>query len=159
MIIGVPRETKPGEKRVALLPAAVQDLTAEGHDVQVEVRAGLASGFDDDAYRDAGAMVVAGRDAWDAELVVKVKEMQPAEIPFAPRGTPVFAFHHLTGAPERVRQLAGAGLTVIAFEMVRDARGGLPMLAPMSKIAGRMAIDVARTELGRVPQHVLVLGA
>jgi alanine dehydrogenase len=159
MILGLPRETKPGEKRVALLPQAVQDLTAEGHDVQVEARAGLAMGFDDDAYREAGAIVVTARDAWDAELVVKVKEMQAGDLAYALRGTPVFAFHHLTGAPERTRKLAEAGLTAIAFEMVRDARGGLPMLSPMSRIAGRMAIDVARTALARVPQRVLVLGA
>lgn len=159
MIVGVPRETKAGERRVALVPEAVEAMVAEGHDVQVETRAGLTVGFDDEAYRDAGAMVVTARDAWDADLVVKVKEMQDEDFEHARRGVAVFAFHHLVGAPERTRRLAGAGLTVIAFEMVRDARGQFPMLAPMSRIAGRMAPAIAHNELGRAPARVLVLGA
>ena len=159
MIVGVPRETKPGERRVALVPEAVEAMVAEGHDVQVETRAGLTVGFDDEAYRDAGAMVVTARDAWDADLVVKVKEMQDEDFEHARRGVAVFAFHHLVGAPERTRRLAAAGLTVIAFEMVRDARGKFPMLAPMSRIAGRMAPAIAHNELGRAPARVLVLGA
>jgi len=159
MRVGVPRETKPGEKRVALLPLAVEALVAEGHDVQVETRAGAAIGIDDTAYRDAGAMVVTARDAWDAELVVKVKEMRDEDIALAPRATAVFGFHHLVGAPERTRRLAAAGLTAVAFEFVRDARGEFPMLAPMSRIAGAMALEVAREALGRKPARVLVLGA
>jgi alanine dehydrogenase len=159
VIIGVPRETKAGERRVALLPEAVQALTAEGHDVQVQTGAGVAIGFDDGAYRDAGATLVTARDAWDAEVVVKVKEMQAAEVSLAPRGVAVFGFHHLVGEPERTRALAARGLTAIAFEMVRDGAGRLPLLAPMSEIAGRMAIDVARDHLGHPPLRVLVLGA
>lgn len=159
MIVGVPREVKAGEMRVALLPEGVRAIVDEGHDVQVETRAGLTVGFDDEAYRDAGAMVVTARDAWDAELVVKVKEMLDEDFEHAPRGAAVFAFHHLVGAPERTRRLAAAGLTAIAFEMVRDARGRFPMLAPMSRIAGRMAPAIAQRELGRAPQRVLVLGA
>jgi alanine dehydrogenase len=159
MIVGVPRETKPGERRVALVPETVEAIVAEGHDVQVETRAGLTVGFDDEAYRDAGAMVVTARDAWDADLVVKVKEMQAEDLDLAQRGTAVFAFHHLVGAPERTRALAVHGLTAIAFEMVRDAGGIFPMLAPMSRIAGRMAPAIAHNELGRAPARVLVLGA
>lgn len=158
MQVGLPREVKEGERRVALLPEAVGALVAGGHDVQVETRAGLTAGFDDDAYRDAGAMVVTARDAWDADLVVKVKEMQDEDLVLARRGCAVFAFHHLVGAPERTRRLAAAGLSVIAFEMVRDARGQFPMLAPMSRIAGRMAPAIAHNELGRAPASVLVLG-
>ena len=159
MQVGLPREVKEGERRVALVPEAVGALVAEGHDVHVETRAGLAVGFDDDAYRDAGAMVVTARDAWDADLVVKVKEMLDEDLALAPRGCAVFAFHHLVGAPHRTRALARHGLTAIAFEMVRDARGQFPMLSPMSRIAGRMAPAIAHNELGRAPSRVLVLGA
>lgn len=159
MQIGVPREVKTGEMRVALLPEAVRAIVDEGHDVQVETRAGLAVGFDDEAYRDAGATVVTARDAWDAELVVKVKELLPEDLALAQRGCAVFAFHHLVGAPERTRAIARAGLTAIAYEMVRDSRGRFPMLAPMSRIAGRMAPAIAQRELGRAPARVLVLGA
>jgi alanine dehydrogenase len=159
MIVGVPREVKAGERRVALVPAAVGAIVEEGHDVQVETRAGLTVGFDDEAYRDAGATIVTARDAWDAELVVKVKEMQDEDFALAPRGTAIFAFHHLVGAPRRTRALAAKGLGAIAFEMVRDAAGRFPMLAPMSRIAGRMAPAIAHAELGRAPSRVLVLGA
>ena len=159
MIIGVPRETKPGERRVALLPAAVQAITAEGHDVQVETRAGQAIELSDAAYRDAGATIVTARDAWDAELVVKVKEVRDEELVFTRPGLAVFGFHHLVGSPERTRKIAAAGLTAIAYELVRDGRGSAPLLAPMSRIAGRMAIEVAREHLGSVPRRVLVLGA
>jgi len=159
VIVGVPREVKAGERRVALLPEQVSTLVEEGHDVQVETRAGLTVGFDDEAYTDAGAMVVTARDAWDAELVVKVKEMQDEDFAHARAGTAVFAFHHLVGAPHRTRELAQKGLTAIAFEMVRDARGEFPMLSPMSRIAGRMAPAIAHAELGHAPARVLVLGA
>jgi alanine dehydrogenase len=159
VIVGVPREVKAGEQRVGLLPEAVRTLAEEGHDVQVETRAGLTVGFDDEAYRDAGATIVTARDAWDAELVVKVKEMQDEDVALAQPGSAVFAFHHLVGAPERTRVLARKGLTAIAYEMVRDASGRFPMLAPMSRIAGRMAPAIAQRELGRVPARVLVLGA
>jgi alanine dehydrogenase len=159
MIVGVPRETKPGERRVALLPEAVRTLVGEGHDVQVETRAGQSIDVGDVAYRDAGATIVTARDAWDAELVVKVKELRDGDLALAPRGTPVFGFHHLVNAPDRARRVADRGLTAIAFELVRDARGATPILAPMSRIAGRMAIEVALRHLGRLPRHALVLGA
>jgi alanine dehydrogenase len=159
MIVGVPRETKEGERRVALVPEEVEALTQAGHDVQVETRAGLTVGHDDVAYRDAGAIIVTARDAWDADVVVKVKEMQDEDFEHAPRGVLVFAFHHLVGAPERTRTLAAKGLGAIAFEMVRDIRGRFPMLAPMSRIAGRMAPAIAQNELKRPPARVLVLGA
>ena len=159
MIVGVPRETKAGERRVALLPAAVEEIAAGGHDIHVETRAGREVGFDDDAYRAAGATIVTARDAWDAEVVVKVKEMQPEDLAVAPRGSTVFAFHHLAGEPTRTRTLASHGLTAIAYEAVRDARGHFPLLAPRSRIAGRMSLDVAAQVLGRAPARVLVLGA
>jgi alanine dehydrogenase len=159
MIVGVPREVKPGEQRVALLPEAVRAIVEEGHDVQVETRAGLTVGFDDEAYRDAGAMVVSPRDAWDADLIVKVKEMQDEDLALAQPGSAVFGFHHLLGAPERTRAMARKSLGAIAFEAVRDSAGRFPMLAPMSRIAGRMAPALAHDQLGRVPARVLVIGA
>ncbi len=159
MIVAVPRETKQGERRVALLPAAVRELTAHGHDVLVETHAARGVEVGDDAYREAGATIVTARDAWDAELVVKVKEMQPDDLARAPRDVAIFSFHHLVGEPERTRALADRGLTAIAWEMMRDANGRYPLLAPMSAIAGRMAIDVAEQIQGKLPARVLVLGA
>jgi alanine dehydrogenase len=152
MIFGVPREAKEGERRVALLPEAVGEITAEGHDVRIETRAGAGVGFDDSQYRDAGADIVVARDAWDADLVVKVKEAQEADLAVMPRGATIFSYHHLPGEPGRTRALAARGVTAIAYEMVRDRRGGFPLLAPMSRIAGRMAVE-------RFPaRKVLVLG-
>jgi len=153
MIVGVPRETKEGERRVALLPPAVKEITAAGHDVRIETRAGAGVGIADDAYRDARADVVVARDVWDSDLIVKVKEVQDADLAVMPRGATIFGFHHLPGEPARTRALAAKGATAIAFEMVRDARGEYPLLAPMSRIAGRMAVE-------RFPAaRVLVLGA
>lgn len=159
MIIGVPREVKPGERRVALGPTQVRALHADGHEVRVERGAGDGVGETDDAYLEAGAFVV-GRDAaWSADLVVKVKELQDEEIEHRPWGRTVFGFHHLAGEPERARALAARGDTAIAFEMLHEANGFYPLLAPMSVIAGRMSLDVAREHLRRDPAHVVVLGA
>ena len=159
MIVGIPRETKEGERRVALLPEAVADLTAAGHDVAVETRAGMGVGATDDDYRDAGADIVTTRDAWDCDLVVKVKEVQDADLPAIPRGATIFSFHHLPGEPERTRALAERGVSAIAFEMVRDGRGRFPLLAPMSEIAGRMAIGIGTRLLGCKPDRVVIVGA
>jgi alanine dehydrogenase len=153
MIFGLPRETKEGERRVALLPRAVEEITAAGHDVRVETRAGAGVGIGDNDYRDAGADIVVARDAWDADLVVKVKEVQDVDLAIMPREATLFSFHHLPGEPERTRALATRNATAIAFEMVRDARGRFPLLAPMSRIAGEMVVE-------RFPAaKVLVLGA
>ncbi len=153
MIVGEPRETKEGERRVALLPRAVEEITAGGHDVRIETRAGAGVGIGDDHYRDAGADIVVARDAWDADLVVKVKEVTDTDLATMPREATLFSFHHLPGEPERTRALAARNATAIAFEMVRDARGRFPLLAPMSRIAGRMVVE-------RFPAaKVLVLGA
>ncbi|MGZ5080128.1 MAG: alanine dehydrogenase, partial [Usitatibacter sp.] len=161
MKIGIPAETKEGERRVALLPSAVALLVREGHEVRVEAGAGRGIGEDDAAWLGAGARIATSSDAWDAELVVKVKEIQPADLAHLRRGQTIFSFHHLPGEPERTRQLAAHEITAIAFEMVRDAAGEFPLLACMSVIAGRMAIDVGvsllapRTGAGRC----LILGA
>jgi alanine dehydrogenase len=144
---------------VALLPQEVRAIVDEGHDVQVETRAGLTVGFDDEAYRDAGAMVVTARDAWDSELVIKVREMHPEDLALAQPASAVLAFHLLVGAPQRTRSVGQKGLTAIAYERMHDARGTFPLLAPMSRIAGRMAPVIAHNELGRPPARVLVLGA
>ncbi|MGZ5036255.1 MAG: alanine dehydrogenase [Usitatibacter sp.] len=159
MRIGVPRETKEGEARVALVPRDVAILAADGHDVLVQSGAGARIGFGDDAYRSAGARVVSAGEAWQAELVVKVKELQDADFGNVRGPQAIFGFHHLAGEPQRTRRVAAAGVTAIAFEMVRDAGGKFPMLAPMSAIAGRMAIEVGAKHLGREPAKVLVLGA
>jgi alanine dehydrogenase len=154
--IGIPRETKEGERRVGLAPAHVASLTRDGHEVVVEALAGRGSAFDDEAYRAAGARI---GDAWDAPLVVKVKEMQDADFPRVRAGQALFSFQQLPGAPDRTRRLAASGVTAIGFEMVRDAGGGYPLLAPMSIIAGRLAIEVGARHLQRTPKRVLVLGA
>jgi alanine dehydrogenase len=106
-----------------------------------------------------GAIIVAPDEAWDADLIVKVKEVQEADYRNLHAGQTLFCFHHLPGEPERTRAIAASGITAIAFEMVRDAAGGFPLLAPMSEIAGRMALEVAARHLGRDPRNVLVLGA
>lgn len=159
MILGLPRETKEGEQRVVLLPEAVAELARAGHEVVVEARAGAAIGHDDAAYARAGARIVDAAAAWGAELVVKVKEAQDADLPRIPRGATIFSFHHLPGEPRRTRALAALEATAIAFEMVRDASGGYPLLAPMSEIAGRQAVEVAAAWLGAGLAQVLVLGA
>lgn len=159
MIVGIPRETKEGERRVALTPLAVEELVAAGHDVQVETKAGQGAGFTDDDYRGSGADLVVARDAWDAELVVKVKEVQPAEIEAMPQGATIFSFQHLIGVPDRARALAARGASAIAWELIRDRSGRAPLLAPMSVIAGRVSFEIATRHLGRKPAKVLVLGA
>ncbi|HUL94579.1 MAG TPA: alanine dehydrogenase [Usitatibacter sp.] len=159
MRIGLPAETRPGERRAGLTPAEVSALAADGHEVLVQGGAGVAAGFTDADYRAAGASLVGVGAAWDAPLVVKVKELQEPEYARPHPGQAIFSFHHLPHHPARTRALVESGTTAIAFEMVRDAQGGFPLLAPMSRIAGAMAIDVAIHHLGRVPANVLVLGA
>jgi alanine dehydrogenase len=159
MRIGIPRESKEGERRVALLPDAVAVLSRDGHVVDVESGAGAGVGAADAAYARAGARIVSAAEAWGAELVVKVKEIQDADWRWVRAGTCIFSFHHLPGEPERTRALAARAVTAIAFEMLRDAAGGFPLLAPMSEIAGRMAVEAGARLLGRPPANTLVLGA
>jgi alanine dehydrogenase len=161
LIVGIPRETKGGEGRIVLSPAAVACLVSDGHRVLFEAHAGEIAGHRDEAYADAGAAIASAGQAWDCELVVKVKEVQDADLPHLRRGATIFSFHHLPGEPERTRVLARHGMTALAFEMVRDANGGFPLLAPMSRIAGRMAIDagLALAPGARGAARCLVLGA
>ena len=144
MRVGVPKEVKVHEYRVGLTPAAARELVAHGHQVMVETQAGAAIGFPDAAYEAAGAQVVASAPAVfsAAELVVKVKEPQPGEWAQLRPGQVLFTYLHL--APDRAQTegLLASGCTARAYETVTDAQGGLPLLAPMSEVAGRMAVQV-----------------
>jgi alanine dehydrogenase len=140
--VGVPAESKDGERRVALDPVAVAALARAGHRVLVQAGAGVGAGFTDGDYKDAGAEVVPdAADAWAADLVVKVKEPLPEEYGFFRRGLSLFCFLHLAAAPALAAALARAGVTAYAFETVTE-HGALPLLAPMSEIAGRTAAIV-----------------
>jgi alanine dehydrogenase len=140
MQIGIPRETKDGERRVALVPDGDRELVAAGHSVVVEAGAGAASGFADDAYRGAGATIVDDPGmVWRCPLIVKVKEVQRGEYARLAPGTTIFGFAQLNRDRALLAAVLGARVRTIAFETVRDARGALPLLAPMSRIAGRIA--------------------
>lgn len=143
MRIGVPRESKDREFRVGLVPDGARALVAEGHEVLVERDAGIGSGFDDTAYETAGARVVSREDAWSApDLVVKVKEPNPAEVTLLRRGQTLFTYLHLAAAPDLARSLQDADIYAIAYETVRTADGAFPVLAPMSEVAGRLATQI-----------------
>lgn len=147
MHIGVPTERKAQENRVALVPSGVRELVARGHDVVVEAGAGAGSGISDDAYTAAGARLGTADDAWGADLVVKVKEPEPGEHRHLRADQTLFAYLHLAAAPELTAALVSAGTTAIAYEMVRLPDGSLPLLAPMSEIAGRLAVQVGAYHL------------
>jgi alanine dehydrogenase len=159
MRVGIPLEVKEGERRVALEPEAVAALAADGHRVDVAQGAGSGVGLADDAYRAAGARVVEPAQAWEAELVVKVKEIQASEVDGLTRGQAIFGFHQLGNDAALTRELAARGVTAIAYEMVRGADGRYPLLEPMSAIAGNLAIAIAAQVLGEDAGSVLVLGA
>jgi alanine dehydrogenase len=139
MRIGVPKEILDNENRVALTPDGARALVAAGHAVAVERQAGVGSGFADDDYRAAGASIVSTAEAWDAGLVVKVKEPQRSEHGLLGKQI-LFTYLHLAGVDHGLTDaLLAAGTTAIAYETVRDSAGRLPLLAPMSAIAGSMA--------------------
>jgi len=141
MKVGVPTEVKPDEYRVALTPAGVRELADAGHEVYVQSGAGLGSAIEDDAYARQGARIVPGAEELFgvADLIVKVKEPQQAEVArLEPRHT-LFTFLHLAADPALTRGLAESGATCIAYETVEDDRGRLPLLAPMSEVAGKIA--------------------
>jgi alanine dehydrogenase len=175
MRIGVPKEIKNHEYRVGLVPAAVRELTEAGHQVMVETNAGLGIGFADAAYVAAGATVRATADEIfaGADMIVKVKEPQPAECKKLRPGQLLFTYLHLAPDPEQAQMLQDSGCTAIAYETVTDRQGRLPLLAPMSEIAGRMAIQVGAVALqksaggsgvllggvpGVLPGRVVVIG-
>ena len=143
MLVGAPKEVKTQEHRVGLTPASVREMRAHGHRVLVETMAGHAIGLDDDEYRAAGAEIVdePAELFARAELIVKVKEPQPAEIAMLREGQVLFAYLHLAPDPAQAEGLMKSGCVAIAYETVTDAHGGLPLLAPMSEVAGRMAVQ------------------
>jgi alanine dehydrogenase len=143
MRIGVPKEIKNHEYRVGLTPGAVRELTARGHAVFVETMAGEAIGLHDDHYKRVGATILPNADEVfaTAEMIVKVKEPQPVEIKRLRKGQTLFTYLHLAPDPEQTQGLLESGAIAIAYETVTDARGGLPLLAPMSEVAGRMSIQ------------------
>jgi alanine dehydrogenase len=141
MRIGVPTEVKSDEYRVAITPAGVRELTAHGHEVLVQRAAGEGSAMSDEQFQAQGALVVADAEALfeQAELVVKVKEPQPQEVALLREGQTLFTYLHLAAEPELARALMASGATCIAYETVEDAEGRLPLLAPMSEVAGKIA--------------------
>jgi alanine dehydrogenase len=175
VLIGVPKEIKDHEYRVGVTPAGVHALVQHGHEVLVEAQAGVRVGFPDAEYQTAGARIVPGpREVWDADMVVKVKELQEPEYGLCRRGQILFAYLHLAPEPELMGALIAAGMVGIAYETVSDARGGLPLLAPMSRIAGKLSIQFGAWALqmanggsgvllggvpGVPPARVVVIGA
>jgi alanine dehydrogenase len=148
MQIGIPRESKPQEHRVAASPAGVAELVRAGHQVLVERGAGTAIGYDNRDYMAAGAILVADpARVYQAELVFKVKEPQAAEIALLRPGQVLFCYLHLAAAPHLARALLEKEVTAVAMETVEDAAGGTPLLAPMSRVAGRMAVQVGMQAL------------
>ena len=175
MHIGVPKEIKNHEYRVGLTPAGVHALCERGHQVSVETGAGVRVGFSDADYEAAGARIVKTvQDIYAADLVVKVKELQPSEYKLPRRGQILFAYLHLAPEPELLDVLLASGVSGIAYETVTDAQGRLPLLAPMSRIAGRLSIQFGAWALqmanggsgvllggvaGVAPGKVVIIGA
>jgi alanine dehydrogenase len=149
MLIGVPKEIKNHEYRVGMTPAAAREAVHNGHQVLMQAGAGMGIGCDDQSYRAAGAQIVA--DAASvferAEMIVKVKEPQSVECRMLRRGQVLFTYLHLAPDPDQTDLLLRSGCTAIAYETITDERGGLPLLAPMSEVAGRMAIQVGAVAL------------
>jgi len=151
MLIGSPKEIKSDEYRVGLVPATIRALAAQGHKVLVQTLAGEGAGISDEEYAAAGAEILPGAEPIfaNAELIVKVKEPLGPERRWLRRGQVIFTYLHLAADPELARDLMASGATAIAYETITDAAGKLPLLSPMSKIAGRMAPQVAAHFLER----------
>lgn len=149
MLIGVPREIKNHEYRVGLTPASVREMVAAGHQLVVETRAGDGIGFPDEDYRAAGADILAtAAEVFErAEMIVKVKEPQPQECRMLRPGQVLFTYLHLAPDPQQTELLLASGATCIAYETVTDEQGGLPLLAPMSEVAGRMSVQAGAHHL------------
>ncbi len=175
MRVGVPTEIKTNEHRVGLTPTAAREYAARGHQVSVQAGAGAGAGFTDADYRAAGATIVPDAAAVfaDTDMIVKVKEPQKAERERLREGQILYAYLHLAPDPEQTADLLASGCAAVAYETVTDARGGLPLLAPMSEVAGRIAVFSAAETLlkhnggmgllfcgvpGVAPARVLVLG-
>ncbi len=175
MLVGVPKEIKNHEYRVGLTPGAVREYIAHGHDVIIETAAGAGVGANDAAYIAAGATIVPTAEEIfaRAEMIVKVKEPQPNEWVQLRQGQILFTYLHLAPDPEQAKGLMDSGVTAIAYETVTDRSGGLPLLAPMSEVAGRLSIEAAGAALkayngglgvllggvpGVAPARIVVLG-
>jgi alanine dehydrogenase len=173
-VVGVPTEAKTGETRVAMTPDGVREMVAHGHEVRVQRGAGEGSAIHDSDFAAAGAKLVDVDEAWGAELVVKVKEPQPEETKYLRADLVLFTYLHLAAYPEVAKALLAAGTTAIAYETVQLESGALPLLAPMSEVAGRMATQIGAHWLEREnggrgvllggapgvrPARVVVLGA
>lgn len=143
MLVGVPKEIKTREYRVGMTPAGVRALVGHGHKVLVETGAGEGSGISDDAYLRAGAAIVrSAAEAWGAEMVVKVKEPLPSEYVHFRPGLLLYTYLHLAAEPELTKELVKKGVTGVAYETIQLEDGSLPLLRPMSEVAGRMATQV-----------------
>lgn len=175
MIIGVPKETKQDEYRVAMLPVGVEELTRRGHQVLVQRGAGTGSGLPDEAYATSGAEIVPSAEEvfGNAELIVKVKEPLPAEWPLLRDEQIVFTYFHLAASRDLTKALLDTGIIAVAYETLRGPKGDLPLLTPMSEVAGRMSIQegakyLERPQEGRgillggvpgvAPAHIVILG-
>jgi len=175
MIIGVPREVKEDEYRVAMLPVGVEELVSRGHRVVMQANAGIGSGLADHDYLAAGAeMVSTGADVFaQAELIVKVKEPLPEEWPLIRAGQCLFTYFHFAASADLTQAMLKTGATCLAYETLKDAAGRLPLLTPMSEVAGRMSIQegakyLERPQMGRgillagvpgvAPAHITILG-
>ncbi len=156
MIVGVPKEIKPDEYRVGLLPVGAEELTRAGHHVLVESGAGLGSGLTDDEYvRHGGELVAGPQEVYGrADMVIKVKEPQPVEVKMLRPGQIVFTYFHLAADRKLTEVLVASGCIAVAYETLRDDHGRLPLLTPMSEVAGRMSIQqgakyLERPQMGR----------
>jgi alanine dehydrogenase len=175
MLVGIPREIKNHEYRVGLTPAGVRELVANGHQVLVEANAGKGIGFEDSDYTACGASIAEGAAEVfaNADMIIKVKEPQPVECKMLRPGQLLFTYLHLAPDPEQTRLLVESGATCVAYETVTAQGGGLPLLAPMSEVAGRMSVQAGASNLekarggngtllggvpGVEPGRVLVLG-
>src|SRR5688500_7825231 len=175
MRVGVPKEIKPDEYRVAMMPVGVELMVKNGHEVFVETQAGVGSGFPDEDFTRAGATIVTTHEEAfkNADLIVKVKEPMPTEIGLFRPGQVVFTYFHLAAAPELTQACVESEIVAIAYETIKDKRGTLPLLTPMSEIAGKMSIQegakyLEKPQMGRgillggvpgvAPAHVVVLG-
>jgi alanine dehydrogenase len=175
MIIGVPKEVKDHEARVGLLPSGAKALVESGHKVLAQTGAGLGSSLPDEDYREAGAEIVPTAEAlWSSsDLVVKVKEPQPSEYPFLRPGLTLFTYLHLAPLPDLTDALLKAKVNAVAYETIREQDNSLPLLTPMSEVAGRMAVQVGAQYLeapnggrgillggvpGVAPANVVILG-
>ncbi|MFM8931277.1 MAG: alanine dehydrogenase, partial [Gemmataceae bacterium] len=151
MTVGVPREIKTHESRVGMIPVGVEELTRRGHRVLIQAGAGQGSGISDEEYSRHGARIVPEAETiWSqADLVVKVKEPLELEWPLMRQGQMIFTYFHFAASEALTRAVLASGATAIAYETIHDAKGALPLLTPMSEVAGRMSVQEGAKYLER----------